>query len=122
MRNLGHRFPAGGVWHQQAVGHHQHLHEVAQRGRAVDGLGQARCRPQVFDRAIHEADAGRALFAWVRPLTDEYIADIVDRLSEEDRKAAMKEIRESEWFGLAQESGLNPTIKISPHSTFGRGQ
>lgn len=46
----------------------------------------------------------------------------IDRLGEEDRKKAMKDIRESEWFGLAQESGLNPTIKVSPHSTFGRGQ
>ena len=45
----------------------------------------------------------------------------IDRLSEEDRKAAMKEIRESEWFGLASESGKVPTIKISPHSTFGKG-
>ena len=44
----------------------------------------------------------------------------IDRLSEEDRKAAMKEIRESEWFGLASENGKTPTIKISPHSTFGK--
>jgi peptide deformylase len=45
----------------------------------------------------------------------------IDRLSEGDRKAAMKEIRESEWFGLATENGLNPQIKVSPHSPFGRG-
>jgi peptide deformylase len=45
----------------------------------------------------------------------------IDRLSKEDRKAAMKEIRESEWFGAASDLGLNPTIKVSPHSTFGRG-
>ena len=45
----------------------------------------------------------------------------IDRLSEADRKAAMKEIRESEWFGLATENGLNPQIKVSPHSPFGRG-
>jgi peptide deformylase len=44
----------------------------------------------------------------------------IDRLSEENRKLAMKEIRESEWFGLAGESGANPTIKVSPHSLFGR--
>jgi peptide deformylase len=45
----------------------------------------------------------------------------IDRLSEEDRKLAMKEIRESDWFGLASQSGQNPTIKVSPHSPFGRG-
>jgi peptide deformylase len=43
----------------------------------------------------------------------------IDRLSEENRKLAMKEIRESDWFGLAGESGVNPTIKVSPHSLFG---
>jgi len=45
----------------------------------------------------------------------------IDRLSEEDRKLAMKEIRESEWFGLANGNGLSPTIKVSPHSPFGLG-
>ena len=45
----------------------------------------------------------------------------IDRLSTEDRKNAMKEIRESEWFGMASEMGLNPQVKISPHSPFGRG-
>jgi peptide deformylase len=45
----------------------------------------------------------------------------IDRLSTEDRKSAMKEIRESEWFGMASEMGLSPQIKISPHSPFGRG-
>lgn len=44
----------------------------------------------------------------------------IDRLSEENRKLAMKEIRESEWFGLAGDSGANPTIKVSPHSLFGQ--
>lgn len=44
----------------------------------------------------------------------------IDRLSKEDRKLAMKEIRESDWFGLAQESGRNPAIKFSPHSTYGK--
>jgi peptide deformylase len=43
----------------------------------------------------------------------------IDRLSPEDRKLAMKEIRESDWFGLASESGQTPTIKLSPHSPFG---
>lgn len=38
----------------------------------------------------------------------------LDRLDTAARKAAMKEIRESEWFGLEQ-----PTVKISPHATRG---
>ena len=41
----------------------------------------------------------------------------VDRLTPELRKQAMKEIRESEWFGLAGA----PTIKVSPHPTGGLG-
>ncbi len=45
----------------------------------------------------------------------------IDRLSQEDRKLAMKEIRESEWFNVAQSSGSEPTIKVSPHNVFGRG-
>ena len=45
----------------------------------------------------------------------------IDRLSDEDRKAAMKEIRESEWFGMATSIGNQPQIKVSPHVPFGRG-
>jgi peptide deformylase len=45
----------------------------------------------------------------------------IDRLNEVDRKAAMKEIRESDWFGMASELGSAPQIKVSPHSPFGRG-
>jgi len=41
----------------------------------------------------------------------------IDRMSKADRKVAMKEIRESEWFG---ESTRDITIKTSPHSIFGR--
>jgi peptide deformylase len=41
----------------------------------------------------------------------------LDRLTPENRKLAMKEIRESDWFGL---SG-SPTIKVSPHPTGGLG-
>ncbi|WP_183096330.1 peptide deformylase [Nocardioides stalactiti] len=41
----------------------------------------------------------------------------IDRLDDEARKAAMKEIRESEWFGLEQ-----PTVRISPHATGGFGR
>lgn len=45
----------------------------------------------------------------------------IDRLSEEDRKLAMKEIRESDWFGMANSAGIKPQIKVSPHDPFGRG-
>ena len=45
----------------------------------------------------------------------------IDRLSKENRKIAMKEIRNSEWFGLATEQGIQPKIKVSPHDTFGLG-
>jgi peptide deformylase len=38
----------------------------------------------------------------------------IDRLDDAGRKAAMKEIRESEWFGLEK-----PTVKVSPHATRG---
>jgi peptide deformylase len=40
----------------------------------------------------------------------------IDRLPENERKLAMREIRESEWFGLAVENGSSPQIKVSPHS------
>ncbi len=45
----------------------------------------------------------------------------IDRLSDEDRKLAMKEIRESDWFGMANALGTPPQIKVSPHDPFGRG-
>ena len=40
----------------------------------------------------------------------------VDRLDGDARKAAMKAIRESDWFGLEK-----PTVKFSPHATNGFG-
>jgi len=40
----------------------------------------------------------------------------LDRLDPANRKLAMKEIRESEWFGLER-----PTVKVSPHATRGLG-
>ena len=40
----------------------------------------------------------------------------VDRLDGEARKAAMRAIRESDWFGLEK-----PTVKVSPHATRGLG-
>jgi peptide deformylase len=42
----------------------------------------------------------------------------IDRLSGEDRKIAMKEIRESDWFGLVEQTGIQPKIKVSPHTIF----
>ena len=40
----------------------------------------------------------------------------IDRMDREQRKAAMRAIREAEWAG-----GTVPTVKLSPHATFGRG-
>lgn len=40
----------------------------------------------------------------------------IDKLDTDARKAAMREIRESEWFGLEK-----PTVKVSPHATRGLG-
>jgi peptide deformylase len=44
----------------------------------------------------------------------------IDKLSPEDRKSAMKEIRQSDWFNLASEKGQSIQVKDSPHSIFGR--
>jgi peptide deformylase len=38
----------------------------------------------------------------------------IDRLDPDGRKAAMRAIREAEWFGAAR-----PTVKVSPHATRG---
>ncbi|GAB3864830.1 peptide deformylase [Nocardioides maradonensis] len=40
----------------------------------------------------------------------------IDRIESDARKAAMREIRESDWFGLEQ-----PQIRVSPHATGGFG-
>lgn len=40
----------------------------------------------------------------------------IDRLDPELRKAAMKQIRESDWFGAER-----PTVRFSPHATGGLG-
>ena len=45
----------------------------------------------------------------------------IDRLSKSERKSALADIRNSDWFLTAQESGLTPTIKVSPHPTSGLG-
>ena len=44
----------------------------------------------------------------------------IDKLSAEDRKLAMKETRESDWFNYAAERGQTIQVKDSPHSIFGR--
>ena len=44
----------------------------------------------------------------------------IDKLSAENRKLAMKEIRESEWFNQASENGQTIQVKDSPHTIFGR--
>ncbi len=40
----------------------------------------------------------------------------VERLDRETRREAMKAIREAEWFGHG-----TPTVKVSPHPTYGLG-
>jgi peptide deformylase len=40
----------------------------------------------------------------------------IDRLDPDARKAAMRSIRESDWFGLEK-----PQVKVSPHATNGLG-
>lgn len=44
----------------------------------------------------------------------------IDRMSPAERKLAMKEIRESDWFNQIKDVGQPITIKESPHSIFGR--
>lgn len=43
----------------------------------------------------------------------------IDRLLTLDRKLAMADIRNSDWFGEARTRGNSPIIKFSPHSTNG---
>lgn len=44
----------------------------------------------------------------------------IDRLSKVDRKLAMKEIRETDWFNSAIARGVPVSIKESPHPIFGK--
>jgi peptide deformylase len=44
----------------------------------------------------------------------------IDRLIAEERKRAMADIRNSNWFNEASEMGNLPTFKVSPHATNGR--
>jgi peptide deformylase len=45
----------------------------------------------------------------------------IDRMPAASRKLAMKEIRESEWFGSAVVQGREPIIKVSPHASHSLG-
>jgi peptide deformylase len=45
----------------------------------------------------------------------------IDRMDKRTRKEAMKEIRESEWFGGLSDIGAAPEIRFSPHATLGKG-
>jgi peptide deformylase len=45
----------------------------------------------------------------------------IDRLDAATRKIAMKDIRDSDWFGESSASGAAPVIKVSPHVNFGKG-
>lgn len=45
----------------------------------------------------------------------------IDRLQKAERKLALSEIRNSEWFNQSVEKGFTPKIKISPHPTSGLG-
>jgi peptide deformylase len=45
----------------------------------------------------------------------------IDRMDKRTRKDAMKEIRETDWFGGLLESGTSPEIRLSPHATLGKG-
>lgn len=40
----------------------------------------------------------------------------IDRLDQDARRAAMREIRAADWFGLEK-----PVVKVSPHATHGLG-
>lgn len=65
---------------------------------------------------------GTELLARVLQHETDHLKGIVfiDRLVAEQRKIAMSDIRNSDWFGEALSLGNTPTIKFSPHSTNGR--
>jgi peptide deformylase len=44
----------------------------------------------------------------------------IDRLLLEERKLAMADIRNSDWFGERTSEQVAPTFKLSPHPTNGR--
>ena len=77
------------------LGGRHRLRHVRRAGQRIEGS-------ELLARAIqHETDHLDGIL-------------FIDRLDTDARKAAMKEIRESEWFGLEK-----PTVRFSPHATNG---
>ncbi len=82
---------------------------VVARGMNMHGEPQIIAGSEYLARAIqHETDHLDGIL-------------FIDRIPTESRKLAMKEIRESEWFGSAVAHGREPVIKTSPHLTRGLG-
>jgi len=65
---------------------------------------------------------GTELLARVLQHETDHLRGIVfiDRLLVEQRKIAMSDIRNSDWFGEATNLGSTPVIKFSPHKTNGQ--
>jgi len=65
---------------------------------------------------------GTELLARVLQHETDHLKGIVfiDRLLAAERKIAMADIRNSDWFGQAQDLGNTPIVKFSPHATNGR--
>ena len=100
------------------------MHSVSVRKEIAERVLQRRGRYHLFDRldpartALVVIDMQGTFCAPGSPAEVPVSRDIVEPingLTAELRKQAMKEIRESEWFGM---SGA-PTIKVSPHPTGG---
>ncbi|CAB4744873.1 unannotated protein [freshwater metagenome] len=64
---------------------------------------------------------GTELLARVLQHETDHLKGIVfiDRLLSSERKLAMADIRNSDWFGEATALGNSPIIRLSPHSTNG---
>jgi peptide deformylase len=72
-----------------------------------------------YDREANRVDlVAKEFFARVIQHETDHLNGIlfIDRMDRQQRKLAMKAIRDAEWAG--QEA---PTIKVSPHATFGKG-
>ena len=75
-------------------------------GLLVGDMSQPRGGPMLTGHASHQI--GLDADVWLTPMPK-------GRLDREQRKAALRAIREAEWSGEAA-----PQVKISPHATFGR--
>ncbi|WP_161044266.1 DUF2607 family protein [Duganella margarita] len=84
---------AGGIAQLKlAIGHQQHLHEIAQRGGFVDRFRQAAThflRPQAANRPIHKTDAGGALCSRIWSFADQYILHRIERQCERGKQALL---------------------------------